>query len=448
MNEERKIATTQSVCPVCLGRIDAQIIVEETGTYMLKSCNRHGEFKTLLWGGSMPYDSWVRKKQRAYIKHPSTAVDKGCPHDCGLCGDHRQITCTGLIEVTNRCNLHCSFCFASAGQHEEDPTLAQLDFQLKCLYQASGPCNLQLSGGEPTVRDDLVQIIRLAADNGFRFIQLNTNGIRLSEEVEYAGQLKAAGLDSVFLQFDGTEDRIHERLRGVPLSAIKEKAIENCRRNGIGVVLVPTVVPGVNVDNIGQIIEFALMHHKAVKGVHFQPVSYFGRIPFVPADKDRFTLGQLIDEIDKQTGGVIDASSLKPPGCENALCSFHGKYIFDGMRKLKNVTSRSGCCNKVEMAEEGATKAKAYVARSWSARNDAALHTHGQTTQGSGWDRILESLRSSAFSISAMAFQDAWNMDLERVRDCCIHVVDRAGKLIPFCAYNMTDTKGNSLYRK
>lgn len=282
-------------------------------------------------------------------------------------------------------------------------------------------------------------------------------------------ELKSAGLNSIFLQFDGTNDSIYKKLRGKELLQIKTKAIENCGKYGIGVVLVPTLVPKVNTDNIGEIINFALEHIHAVKGVHFQPVSYFGRVPHIPGDEDRITLPEVMDEIQRQTGGKIKTASLKPPKCENSLCSFHGSYITRENGELMSITNNSSCCGadentesglkkvklKVkgagnscccseEKAEEGAVKAKDYVSRNWSSRE---TNENGNAGETSGWDKILSSIRDKSFSISAMAFQDVWNVNLERTRDCCIHVVSPEGKLIPFCLYNLTDMDGNPLYR-
>lgn len=460
---------TQSLCPVCLNKVDAEIYSQGENTYIKKSCSSHGTFRTIVWKGSVPMEKWIIKKQRAHIKNPLTEVQKGCPYDCGLCSEHRQHTCTALIEVTQNCNLDCSFCFANSNSCKKaDPMLEEIRQIYESVLKTSGVCNIQLSGGEPTIRSDLPSIIQTGKKLGFNFIQVNTNGIRLGEDEAFVKELKSAGLDSIFLQFDGTNDLIYKELRGKELLQIKTKAIENCGKYGIGVVLVPTLVPKVNVDNIGEIITFALEHIHAVKGVHFQPVCYFGRVPNVPQDEDRITLPEVMDEIERQTGGKIKLDSLKPPKCENPLCSFHGSYIIrengelmnitnnssccgtsentdSGMKKIKlkvKGTSNSCCCSDVPNAEEGAVKAKDYVSRNWSSREP-----HENENQGSGWDKILSSIRNNSFSISAMAFQDVWNVNLERIKDCCIHVVSPEGKLIPFCLYNLTDRDGKPLYR-
>jgi uncharacterized radical SAM superfamily Fe-S cluster-containing enzyme len=448
MERKKTVSVTESLCPICMREIDAQIYTRDNKAYMEKYCPEHGFFETIIWKGKIPIQKWVREKERAYIKNPSTAVNKGCPFDCGLCIEHRQHTCTALIEVTKRCNLYCAYCFANSyAQKGEDPSLDRIKFQYESVMKVSGKCNIQLSGGEPTIRDDLPEIIRLGTDLGFTFIQVNTNGIRLGEDESYVKELKAAGLSSIYLQFDGTKNSIYRKLRGKELLEIKRAAVENCKKYGIAIILVPTLVPGVNTDNIGEIIDFALEHTPAVRGVHFQPVSYFGRVPGIPSDEDRITLPEVMEEIEIQTGGRIKTGSFKPPGCENALCSFHGSYLLDDGKNLVSTTKRSCCCSN-EKAEEGAVRAKEYVSRNWSYPKEHIMGDKQVSERMSDWDRILYHIHKNTFSISAMAFQDIWNLDLERLRDCCIHVVSPDGRLIPFCIYNITDFEGRYLYRR
>jgi len=448
VKNEEVISETGSLCPVCLKKISARKILEDNKVYMEKYCTEHGSFKTILWKGNISMKEWVRDKDRAHIKNPSTSVKKGCPFDCGLCSEHRQHTCTALIEVTQRCNLKCKFCFAdSHAGKEQDPSIEKIKFMYESLLRSSGRCNVQLSGGEPTLRDDLPDIIKLGIELGFKFIQVNTNGIRMAQDEEYVKKLKRSGLSSVFLQFDGVQDVVYEKLRGTKLLDVKIKAIDNCRKYGIGIVLVPTIVPGVNVDNIGEIINFALKNMPAVRGVHFQPVSYFGRIPFIPNEAQRITLPEIMENIEKQTRGKFKIDSMKPPGCENALCSFHGNYIYKDRKELISVTHKSTSCCQNEKAEEGAKKAREFVSRNWSSRKVTNPNTKVKFNKLSSWDKILYNINNYSFSISAMAFQDIWNVDLERVKDCCIHVVSEEGRLIPFCMYNITDVNGNHIYR-
>ena len=164
---------------------------------------------------------------------------------------------------------------------------------------------LQLSGGEPTVRDDLPEIVAYAKQVGCKYVQLNSNGLRLAEDEAFVKRLADAGLSFVFMQFDGVDDAVYEKLRRRPMLEVKKRAIEQCGRYGIGVTLVPVLVPGVNTEQIGDIIRFAIQRSPYVRGVHFQPVSYFGRIPELPADDDRYTLDELLEAVVSQSGGLI-----------------------------------------------------------------------------------------------------------------------------------------------
>lgn len=433
------IKETESICPVCLKTIKAQVIKKNHNCYLVKECKEHGHFETVIWRGNPPYDSWLRKKTPAYPKIPYTEVKKGCPNDCGLCSEHRQNTCTALIEVTSRCNLNCKFCFADAKGDFKDPDLDTIEMWLKRIIKAQGHKNLQISGGEPTVRDDLPEIINLAYKMGFNFIQLNTNGIRLND-MEYYKKLKEAGLKSIFLQFDGLNREVLQDLRGKDILNEKIKAIENSRKLGIGVVLVCTVVPKVNDDLLWSIIDFGLKNSPDVRGVHFQPVSYFGRIPKIPDDKDRITLPELMNNIEKQSNHIIKLSDFSPSGCENSYCSFHANYIYAD-DKIISVSKRNNCCN-VENGNEGSVKNVRFVEKNW-----AAAKIENFKPKKNSFDELALKLHNGFFTVSAMAFQDVWNLDIERLKDCCIHAVSKKGDLIPFCAYNITSSNNVNLYR-
>ena len=448
------IREPRSVCPVCLAPIPArhETVTSETGgheTFLVKECPDHGPFRTVVWRGPPDLAGWSRPKIPSQPRTPTTPVDKGCPLDCGLCAAHRQHTCTAVLDVTLRCDLGCPVCFASSGaQALPDPTPTDIGFLLDRVSEASGFCNIQLSGGEPTTRDDLPGLIRLARDKGFPFIQLNTNGLRIGSEPGYAATLAEAGLDSVFLQFDGMDDAVYASLRGRPLLERKLKAVKALAQAGIGVVLVPTVVPGVNDHALGAIIRYASANSPAVRGVHYQPVSYFGRFPNTPGDEARITLPEIMRLLEAQTGGALRVSDFLAPGCEHSHCSFHANYLVADNGGLTRLSAKGACCTPSPLApprpaSEGADKAKAFVKRQW-ASPDRTLPMAGS---GDDLDRFIARTAAHTLAVSAMAFQDCWTLDLERLKGCCIHAVSPDGRLIPFCAYNLTSKDGNSLYR-
>jgi hypothetical protein len=452
-SERRVLSQTESLCPVCLKKIPAFRVTDGLDVYLEKHCESHGPFSTVIWRKDPHFETWTRPKIPIQPPVCYTEITKGCPFDCGLCASHRQITCTALIELTKRCNLHCRYCFASSQNLDDpDPDINKIEFMFKRVREAAPSCNIQLSGGEPTLRDDLPQVIGTGRQAGFGFIQLNTNGLRLANEKDYAASLKESGLSSVFLQFDGVSDEVYKALRGQALLDKKRLAIEQCARAGIGVVLVPMIVPGINAHEIGSILELGLKEYPAVRGIHFQPVSYFGRHPESVENHNRITIPEIITALEIQSNGMVAASDFHPPGCENALCSFSGKFlVMPGGGLMPIVSETNSCCNKPVRADIGARQTIFSVAGQWSAPKvqGSAIAGQGTTNSISGMDLdgFLDFVRSRSFSISGMAFQDIWNLDLDRLRDCCIHIVSNDGRLIPFCAYNLTDIQNKPIYR-
>jgi uncharacterized radical SAM superfamily Fe-S cluster-containing enzyme len=440
---------TYSVCPVCLQRIPAAHVTYGKEIYLEKTCPKHGDFSTVIWRGISDINQW-----RGKLPTIAEGENENCPHNCGICSEHQQGTCCVLLEVTKRCNLACSFCFAEG----EAPGAAGNDDipfeKIKgWLYDLAVPGQtlVQLSGGEPTVRNDLPEIVAEAKKAGCKYVQLNSNGVRLAQDEGLVKELAEAGLSFVFMQFDGTDDSIYRKLRGGNLLEIKKQAIENCNKYNIGVTLVPTVVPGINGDDIGNIIRFAISKAPAVRGVHFQPVSYFGRIPSQPSDEQRYTLDELIEAIENQGGGLVPKSSLTPSRCDHPLCGFHGDYIAMSDQTLYPMrkTSSQCCCGSpaqddddtLEREVTSAEQNRLFVAKRWE--RPAGQNDIDDKDQLSADDDIetlegfLKRVRSHSFTITAMAFQDAGNLDLERLRRCSLHVFCE-GRLVPFCSHYLT----------
>jgi hypothetical protein len=456
---------TESVCPVCLKRIKATRRLRGDEVFLVKECADHGSFKTVIWRGEPSMSEWRRPKDPVHPYLCYGAVERGCPFDCGLCEAHVQLPCSVLLEVTDRCNLYCAVCFADSGRREvEEPSLENIAWLLERAMAAAGPCNLQLSGGEPTLRDDLPEVVEVARRIGYSFIQVNTNGLRLASDKEYVRRLQAAGLSSVFLQFDGVDDEIYRSLRGRALLDEKLRAVRNCSETGLGVVLVPTLVRGVNTGSVGAMVRQALQLAPTARGIHFQPVSYFGRFPEKLGDEGRFTLPELMRCLEEQTGGLVKVTDFSPPGTEHGHCSFHATYMLSAEGGLRPIGDAKGdsCCF-ADIGTGGVKKTVESVSRRWTlpsaGRSSNRLPILERTTCCSNspdvtrvegpldLDVFLQEVATRTFTISAMAFQDVDNLDLERLKGCCISVVSPDGRLIPFCAYNLTSREGRSLYR-
>ena len=486
---------TQSLCPVCLRRIEASYVqsVTDTSTVVLrKTCPDHGTFSVPVWRelgegalATPPFANWSRPKSPSYPVNPRTPINQGCPYDCGLCPAHAQHTCTGLFEVTKRCDMSCPVCYAQAGSVKagsvsnplrgeadtaalcgdclSDVPLDVIATQMDILKGASGPCNVQISGGEPTVRDDLSQIIGMARQRGFGLVQINTNGRRLAHQQGYAHTLRHAGLDSVYLQWDGVNESSFMALRGMECLDFKRRAVRNCADAGLGVVLVATVVRGVNDGELGDLLRLALDMGPAVRGLHIQPAAFFGRYPWQLEEAPRLTLPDVMAAFVSQAPEMVSPSHLHPPGCENELCSFSAVYRrvrHNGQQGLEWLPDAGqSCCNSSEgapqtsgpavppPAEEGARKAKQFVAMHWKGGSAEADQPVTADSGADGFSRFLaQAGAEQRFTLSAMAFQDALSLDLDRVRGCCIHVVRPDGRMIPFCLHNLTASDGTRLY--
>ena len=356
--EREIIRETQSLCPVCLKRINARHVRDGSDVFMEKTCPEHGGFKTVIWRGEdvLPMNSW-----RGDIPQLIFGAETHCPENCGICAEHEQETCCVLIEVTNRCNLDCAYCFAGKSIADE-PSFDTVKKRLAEIAKA-GHSFLHFSGGEPTLRDDLPELVSYARGLGIKYLQLNTNGLRLADDSSYAERLAGAGLSFVFLQFDGTTDEIQLAMRGRRILEKKCRAIENCDRCNIGVALVGTVVPGVNDRDIGCLIAFGVERSPAVRGVHFQPVSYFGRYPEPPSDDARFTLPELLREIERQTEGRVSADFFSPSCCDHPMCGFHGDFVVmpDGLYPLsqkRGAKESACCCSPISAAEKTAVSSR------------------------------------------------------------------------------------------
>ena len=463
------LSETFSVCPACLKRVNAAYVKIGGAIYIEKKCGEHGKFTYLISRVAGDFEKWEADTVNIKPKEVLREAKYGCPYDCGPCENHLQTACCVLIDVTNRCDQNCAVCFASASpDKQQEPDLSEIEAKYNELIRMSEArkFNIQLSGGEPTTRDDLPEIIKLAKAKGFEYVQINTNGKRIGADKNYAHILKQAGADAVFMQFDGMTDTVYMSLRNEKLLELKKKAVENCRKARLPVALVPTIIRGINDCEIGGIVQYMLENVDVVKGIHFQPMSFFGRYPEGFSQNQRFTMFDTIDEIHKQTAGAVAKENLAPISTGHPLCCFYATFhkqedgsivcTSAGREQSGCSCDEDACCAEEEAgcsdedvccAEEEPCcptdieiiiKDRDYVLNKWKM---------AEAVSEGGFDEFLNNIRSNSFTLTGMAFQDAVSLDTERLRRCRVQMLSEDGDLVPFCAYNLTDSQGKYLYR-
>jgi uncharacterized radical SAM superfamily Fe-S cluster-containing enzyme len=175
---------TESLCPSCMQIVPAYINTDGSRVLMNKNCSEHGFFQGTIWSDYELYQRSFRfKRKPTKPEKLATSVKHGCPYDCGLCPEHIQHTCLAILDVTDKCNLNCSVCLSSCPKNTNDPKIDVIEDSLKRLLAYEGPsASIQLSGGEPTVREDLVEIMGMVRALGFKSIEIDSNGIELAKK--------------------------------------------------------------------------------------------------------------------------------------------------------------------------------------------------------------------------------------------------------------------------
>ncbi len=466
----KPIKNTKSICPECLQALDAQIYEDGGKVFIKKECPTHGAFTELYWSD---YDQYQRAETFRCdgdgMENPRTQKNKGCPLDCGICPEHKSHTALAIIDVTNRCNLKCPVCFAnaSAAGYVYEPTAEQITGMLENL-RATKPVPataLQFSGGEPTIRNELFDFIRKAKELGIKHVEVNTNGVRISKEPDYAKKLKEAGVSTVYLQFDGLTPEVYKFIRGVDLLETKMKAIENLRAAGIhSVVLVVTLVKGVNDCQLGDIINFAVKNFDVIRCINVQPVSLCGRLPQKEREGMRITIPDFMRLVEEQTQGTIKMNDFYPvptvvpvskavgnmqnkryieftahPHCGMATYLFveDGKIV--PITRYANVDRFAAAIRKVyEKAVKDGKRVSSRSLLGPALKNIkfgfARKYIWSVFTEGSY--KALGDLQRQSILLSSMHFMDPYNFDLERVQRCVIHYAVPDGRIIPFCTMN------------
>ena len=423
---------TMALCPECLRTLAADVYADEDGAvWMERECPEHGSFQTRIWPDVDHY-RWLTAqampKTAPVNTVPATAP---CPFGCGTCSRHERRGTLLEIEVTWMCNLHCPVCFMSADTEEHDPSLDEISAMYDVIANAVGTDGaVQLTGGEPTCRKDLPEIIRMGREKGFWGIELNTNGLVIASRSGYLESLKEAGVTGLFLSFDGLTGDVYESTCGRDILKTKLKVVERCRDAGVQVVLCMTILAGVNDDQLGDVLRYAMENSDIVAGLALQPAFTSGR--FDARVAQGLTAGDTIFKLAEQSEGLIDVEDIWPLGCSNPLCDT-GVFLVKGDAPYGVKEHPSGFypatkAMTVEEYHEGYSP---------------------DSPQGSVFLDILSKKGiyvADGLSIVIMDYMDAYTMDIQRLRECSMMVTVPDGRAIPFCSYHLTDAKGCRVY--
>jgi len=441
------LEATVSLCPDCLTPIPAKIVEEQGRIFVRKHCPAHGLQVALLEEDA----GWF--KHRNEFSRPGsfgtiqTEATRGCPYDCGLCPNHEQHTCIGLVEVTQACDQACASCYAGSGGKGDHLPLATVQAMIDFYIESEcGQAEiLQLSGGEPTLHPDILEIIRYTRSRELAYVMLNTNGFRIARDEAFVKELAAfVGGFEVYLQFDGLTEETTARSGGGV--AWKRAAIRALERHNIPTTLVVTVEQGVNDHALGDIVAFAL-RHRNIRGINFQPLAFFGRVPSTPPSNTRSTLTGVLKGIEAQTQGQIQQSDFIPLPCDVDRVAVN--YLYRNGEAWTPITRgvdfraylpyiRNTFNFKAEEFIQAAAPSHACCGLA-----DLVKFMPARFLFKSRPERV-EYINENLFRLSVVSFLDAHNFDLKAMQKECVHVITPDLRKIPFSAYNLLHRRSHA----
>jgi len=435
------------MCPQCLSLCPGSFVAREGKVFLERTCKEHGLHSELIEDNLEYFELQKHFCKPGTPSKTQTIRDKGCPYDCGLCNEHKQHTCIGLIEVTNKCNLRCPACYASSGEGEFlslKKIEAMMDFFQEVEYGKAEL--LQLSGGEPTLHPDILKIITLAQEKKFKYTMLNTNGLRIAEDETFVAELaKIPERFEVYLQWDGVTEKPFEALRGAKLLQTKKKALALLEKYKIPTTLVVTVADGVNDQELGPLFLLAL-NSPTIRGINFQPLARFGRLP---SESTSVTKTGIMQRLADQTNGMLRMDDFVPLPCFPERIAF--SYLARKGGAFYPVTRGKNAEKFVPwiknsftfMPEDVIDTVKTAPPQNWVEMCDCfsflgtlkALAPLPYFSWKSTKKR--EHIAMNTFRISISSFIDAYTYDQEAMQKECVHIITPDLKRIPFSAYSL-----------
>lgn len=474
------LGLTQSLCPECVQVVPAKIIVRERRVYFRKTCPDHGTREDFVCSDVKRYDLVETSLPAKLPAKTFVEPNKGCPHDCGLCSEHEQHTCIGVVEITDGCNLTCPMCYASSAPGKKHKSFEDICRAIDRLVEAEGHAEvMQLSGGEPTLHPQLLDAVDYALSQPIDFVMINTNGIRLASDDALVDELsKRRERLEIYFQLDALEDDQIAKLRGESgLLPRKLKALDRLAEANLNVTLVATLQGGLNDNAPADLVDFARSRPE-VTGLSFQPATYSGRHTLPEQVESRITFPDVIDNIVNDQRNDFEESDFFPLPCAHPNCHWislavRGQEGFTPLTRLvdakehmdllangisftrdktkslaKQVVARlacgdSGCCSPSTESSSGGlpvlsadnSGCEPSVDQEMVDQETVEAFLEGVMRQSVGARDMLR--------ITITSFLDVYNFDVRRVMKCCTHHVLPSGHIIPFCAYNVLYREGH-----
>ena len=436
---------TTSLCDVCHRLVPAKIRIEGDDVFYEKRCPEHGVRKAHV-SSDAKYFRW----QRDFLKPGDlpqsfqSRTEFGCPYDCGLCPDHEQHSCLALVEINDVCDLTCPVCFAdSSPKRTTNLPLTTIERMFDALVASEGqPDVVQISGGEPTLHPQFFDVLRLARAKPIRHLMVNTNGVRLAQDPDFAARLAEFRVGTeIYLQFDSLRRDALMQIRGADLTRIRQQALENLERHNISTTLVCVVKKGANDDECADIIDHALKW-RCVRGVTFQPVQEAGRVEGYEPKTNRALLTDIRRDIVTKSS-IFGENDIIPLPCNPG-----GIAIGYGLRngpRVQPVTSIFSQDDLLDAAPNAITfekypelQKRLFELFSLSTGPDSMVERLSAllcclpevpVPQGLSYENV--------FRVNIIEFLDAQNFCLANVKRSCIHFVTPEGHIIPFDTYNL-----------
>lgn len=452
------ISKTSSLCGACKRGLEAEIVEYEGAVYLQKACPEHGLRRVLVsseadwYHETMGYPAALIRP--ALVKNE---VKTGCPYDCGACAAHQQKTYLPVIPITSVCNLDCPICY-TINKNKDPFHISKQEFaQILQVMKVNDPDRkiVNLTGGEPTLHPDLPGIVRLCHEEGIHRVTISTHGLAFLKNdalLKELAELRAR----IVLSFDSFKDEVNKAMLGANCTSAKLRILDRLEEHGIDTTLIPVLALGVNDQEVGDLVKLTLQReHIRSLEIHTMTFTGQGGTDFDPTS--RITVPDVLNAIEKATGGLIAKRDFVPSPCAHPLC-YQTCYLLNldagGYLPFARFMSKDMIRHLLtdnlymEPGERMESALGEVINELWSRDMEEATS-----------EQVLRSLKAlirklfphkplpyaeqqliaerSAKTIYIHSHMDQESFDTDRIRQCCVGVPAADGGNVPTCSYNI-----------